>query len=207
VLQAANEAANIQVVPNGVDLELFRPLDQPPATNNLIFVGHMAVFHNVDAAVYLAREILPLVQGEVPGCRLTIVGAEPSLQVQQLAQNPNVTVTGFVPDLNAYLNDAAVFVAPLRFAAGVQNKVLEAMAAGRPVVTTSLVNNGIGAEDGRDLLVADQTQVLVAHITTLLQQPQLRLEMGRSARRFVGRKFSWDYAVQRLEEIEARLKA
>lgn len=207
ILQAAVPKANIQVVPNGVDLDMFRPLAQPQSSNILIFVGHMGVFHNIDAAQYLAREILPLVQQSIPDCQLTIVGAEPTLAVQELAQNPAITVTGFVSDLNAYLNQAAVFVAPLRFAAGVQNKVLEAMAAGRAVVTTSLVNNGIGAEPGRDLLVADQTETIANQITNLLREPNLRLELGQSARVFVGRHFSWRFALQRLDQIQASLKS
>jgi glycosyltransferase involved in cell wall biosynthesis len=203
VLQATLPGANIQVVPNGVDLDMFRPLNHQPTPNSLIFVGHMGVFHNIDAAVYLAQEILPQVQKAFPDCQLTIVGAEPALQVQELAQNPAVTVTGFVDDLNAYLNQAAVFVAPLRFAAGVQNKVLEAMAAGCPVVTTNLVNSGIGAKHERDLLVADQTDGLAAQIITLLQQAHLRQAMGLAARNFVRQKFSWQYALQRMAEIEA----
>jgi sugar transferase (PEP-CTERM/EpsH1 system associated) len=205
VLQATLPGANIQVVPNGVDLDMFRPLNHQPTPNSLIFVGHMGVFHNIDAAVYLAQEILPQVQKAFPDCQLTIVGAEPALQVQELAQNPAVTVTGFVDDLNAYLNQAAVFVAPLRFAAGVQNKVLEAMAAGCPVVTTNLVNSGIGAKHERDLLVADQTDGLAAQIITLLQQAHLRQAMGLAARDFVQQKFSWQYALQRMAEIEAIL--
>jgi sugar transferase (PEP-CTERM/EpsH1 system associated) len=205
-LQEAVPKSNIQVVPNGVDVEFFRPLEEPPVANSLIFVGHMGVFHNVDAALFLAQEILPRLQRTFPDCRLTIVGAEPARQIQQLAQNPAVTVTGFVPDLNAYLNKAAVFVAPLRFAAGVQNKVLEAMAAALPVVTTSLVNAGIGAEAGRDLFIADDPETAAAQITILFQQEQVRQQMGAAARAFVRQNFSWRFAVRRMAEIEAILK-
>lgn len=205
LLQAAVPEANIQVIPNGVDLEKFRPLDKAALPNSLIFVGHMSVFHNIDAALYLAQEILPRLQKTFPDCRLTIAGAEPAAQVRQLAQNPAVTVTGYVDDLNDALNGAAVFAAPLRFAAGVQNKVIEAMAAGRPVVTTSLVNAGIGAQPGRELMVGDQTDEIVDHIATLFQQQGLRQETGTAARHFVGENFSWYDAVRRVGEIEALL--
>jgi glycosyltransferase involved in cell wall biosynthesis len=205
VLQNGVPGSNIQVVPNGVDLEMFRPLGQPVESNSLIFVGHMGVFHNIDAAVFLAQEILPLVQQVVPACRLTIVGAEPTEQVQALALNTAVTVTGFVDDLNAYLNESAVFVAPLRFAAGVQNKVLEAMAAGRPVVTTTLVNGGIGAEPGRDLFVGDDPQAIADQIVGLFQDEKRRNQVGAAARRFVEQKFSWQYVVRRMAEIESGL--
>jgi sugar transferase (PEP-CTERM/EpsH1 system associated) len=205
-LKAAVPNSNIQVVPNGVDVEVFRPLEKPPVANSLIFVGHMGVFHNIDAAVYLAQEILPRLQRTFPDCRLTIVGAEPAPQVRELVQNPAVSVTGFVLDLNACLNEAAVFAAPLRFAAGVQNKVLEAMASGRPVVTTTLVNDGIGANPGRDLIVVDDSEAMVSHIANLFQQAQLRREMGAAARIFVEQNFSWQFAVQRMGAIEGFLK-
>ena len=182
VLREDVSKGNIRVVPNGVDLEMFRPLDKPEIPNSLIFVGHMGVFHNIDAAVFLAQAILPLVQLRVPDCRLTNVGAEPTAQVQALAQNPAVTVTGFVDDLNGFLNEAAVFVAPLRFAAGVQNKVLEAMAAGRPVVTTGLVNGGVGAEPGIELFVADDAQSLADQIVSLLQSKEQRKLIGTATR-------------------------
>ena len=199
-------AANIRVVPNGVDLELFHPTGQPCAPDSLIFVGHLRVLHNIDAATYLARDVLPLVQGEIPGCTLNIVGADPAPQVQRLGQSAAITVPGYVADLNDYLNRAAVFVAPLRFAAGIQNKVLEAMAAGRPVVTTSLVNEGLGAQPGRELLVADDAQATAWQIVALLTNPPLREQIGRAGRQFVEQKYSWSHAVDRMRAIEERLQ-
>jgi sugar transferase (PEP-CTERM/EpsH1 system associated) len=204
-LAAVCPQANIQVVPNGVNIETFRPLNTPPEPDSLIFVGHMGVFHNVDAAVYLTKEILPRVQQSFPNCQLTIAGAEPAPQVQQLAQYPGVTVTGFVPDLNAYLNQAAIFVAPLRFAAGVQNKVLEAMAAGKPVVTTPLVNAGIGAEPDRDLIITDGAEEMARQIVRLLANSDLCRGIGTAARSYVRQNFSWNHAVRRMDEIKALL--
>ena len=199
--------ANIHVVPNGVDMEMLRPLSTRPSSNNLIFVGHMGVFHNVDAVTYLAQEIFPLVQQTIPDCTLTIVGASPAPEVHQLAkQNPAITVTGFVSDLNASLNQAAVFVAPLRFAAGVQNKVLEAMAVGRPVVTTSIVNNGLKAVPGKEIMVADTAVDIAQQTTQLLLNREQSLMMGQAAREFVGRNFSWDLAVKRVRVIANRIR-
>jgi sugar transferase (PEP-CTERM/EpsH1 system associated) len=198
--------ANIRVVPNGVDLELFHPTDQPRTSDTLIFVGHLRVLHNIDAATCLARDIMPLVQKEVPGCTLNIVGADPAPQVQQLGQSPAVTVTGYVEDLNGYLNQADVFVAPLRFAAGIQNKVLEAMAAGRPVVTTSLVNEGLGAQPDHELLIADDAQTMAQQIVVLLTNPLLREQIGGAGRRFVEQRYSWSHAVDRMRTIQEDLE-
>jgi polysaccharide biosynthesis protein PslH len=205
VLSASCPEANIQVVPNGVDLEQLFPLGEPAVPHSLIFVGHMRVPHNVDAAVYLVSELLPLVQRQFPDCRLTLVGANPGPEVLGLAENPAVTVTGYVADLNRYLNRAAIFVAPLRFAAGVQNKVLEAMAAGRPVVTTSLVNQGLGAQPERDLLIADTAAEQANQIGRLLVDPKLASHVGLAGRSFVARRFSWQHAVERLRTIAGKL--
>lgn len=204
-LIAACPGANVRVITNGVDTDAFRPTETPPTPHRIVFVGHMRVFHNVDAAVHLAQEILPRVRQRIPDATLTLVGANPAPRVRQLGEDPAVTVTGFVPDLNAALNTGAVFVAPLRFAAGVQNKVLEAMAAGRPVVTTSIVNAGLGAEPGHHLLVADDADAIADQVVTFLQDAALRTRIGRAGRRFVQRKYTWDHAVRRMGEIEGTL--
>ncbi len=200
-LAEACPAANIQVVTNGIDVERFHPTGQTAEPNTIIFSGHMGVPHNIDAATLLAREVLPLVQQTIPACRLRIVGAGPGPEVLRLAQAPAVTVTGFVPDLNAELNQAAVFTAPLRFAAGVQNKVLEAMAAATPVVTTRLVNEGIGAQPGKHLLIAEGIPETAQVLISLLNNPPARQEIGQAGSEFVRQKFSWDIVLTRVNEI------
>ncbi len=196
-------AANIRVIPNGVDAEAFYPTGQPGQPNSLIFVGHLRVFHNVDAVTHLVQEVLPLIRRQIPGCTLEIVGASPSPQIQKLADDPAVTVTGFVPDLNAHLNRAAVFVAPLRFAAGVQNKVLEAMSTARPVVTTAIVASGLGARPGHELLVADEPQATADQVIALLRDGDLRARIGQAGQAFVRARYTWEHVVERMREIEA----
>ena len=192
-------------MPNGVDFAAFYPTSQPAEPDSLLFTGHMRVFHNIDAATFLTREILPLVRRQVPDCSLTLAGADPGPEVQALAGEPGVTVAGFVPDLNDALNKAAVFVAPLRFAAGVQNKALEAMAAGRPVVTTSLVNQGLGAQPGRDLLIVDDAGTIANQIVALLRDAGMRERIGQAGRQFVRSRFSWDVVAQRVRAIDEQL--
>jgi sugar transferase (PEP-CTERM/EpsH1 system associated) len=202
VLAANCPTANIRVVTNGVDVKRFYPTGQPAEPNSLIFVGHLGVFHNVDAAVHLVRNVLPRVRREIPGCTVTLAGAKPSAQVTRLGDVPGVRVTGFVPDLNEHLNRAAVFVAPLRFAAGVQNKALEAMAAGRPVVTSSVVNAGLGAQPGEEVMVSDDAAATAAHVVTLLRDSELRERIGQAGCRFVRRSYDWAHVVTRMNEIE-----
>jgi sugar transferase (PEP-CTERM/EpsH1 system associated) len=192
----------VRIVPNGVDTARYRPSGLPTDAPTLIFVGHMGVFHNVDAAEFLVRDILPRVRASFSSTRLDLVGAEPAPQVLQLASKSGVRVLGHVADLNAALNDASIFVAPLRFAAGVQNKVLEAMAVGLPVVTTTYVNNGLEAEDGRHLLVADEPEQFADSVITLLKDAQLRRKIGRAGREFVMKQYRWEDVLDRVNAIE-----
>jgi len=200
-----NTADRLLVVPNGVDTERYRPLGHPPQSPALIFVGHMGVFHNIDAAEFLVRGILPRIRESIPAATLALVGAEPAAEVVALGAAPGVRVLGHVPDLNAALNEAAVFVASLRFAAGVQNKVLEAMAAGLPVVTTSHVNNGLSAEDGRHLIIADEPQSFAGAVVRLLRDPELRRRIGDEGREFVLRNYRWEDVADRMRLIERKL--
>jgi sugar transferase (PEP-CTERM/EpsH1 system associated) len=202
LLAEACPAANIQVVPNGVDPDMLFPTGQPERANSLIFVGHLRVFHNVDAATYLVQQVMPLVREHVPDCTLEIVGADPDASVLRLENEPSVTVTGFVQDLNDHLNRASVFVAPLRFAAGVQNKVLEAMAAARPVVTTTIVNDGLGGQPGRDLLIGDDAESMAAQIIALLRDSNLRSRIGQAGCKFVSDNYSWTRAMDRMRAVE-----
>ncbi len=200
-LAASGAQGEIVVVPNGVDSERYHPIGQRRDRPTLLFVGHMSVPHNEDAAEHLVRDIFPLIRREIPAARLQLVGTDPSARVKRLGTVEGVTVLGHVPDLNAVLNKAAVFLAPLRFAAGVQNKVLEAMAAGTPVVTTSLVNAGIGAEDGDQLLIADSAEFFATQTVTLLQDHHRANQLADAARAFVLDTYRWEAVGRRVAEI------
>jgi glycosyltransferase involved in cell wall biosynthesis len=197
--------SSIHVMPNGVDPLEFRPLGLSAGKPTLVFVGHMGVFHNIDAAEYLVHDILPRVRQSVPNVALNLVGAEPVAQIQRLGKTPGVRVLGHVPDLNAELNRATVFVAPIRFAAGVQNKVLEAMAAGLPVVATTTVNAGLQAEAGRHLVLADDAEQIAAAVTALLRDADKRRQLGRGGREFVLHRFRWEAVSDRMRAVEGQL--
>jgi sugar transferase (PEP-CTERM/EpsH1 system associated) len=197
--------ANIHVIPNGVDTNIFYPINEPSEPKTLIFTGHMGVAHNIDAAIYLSEQIFPLVQHTIPDCKLMIVGAEPGPAIQQLSKIPGLIVTGYVSDLNLYLNKAAVFVAPLRFAAGIQNKVLEAMASARPVVTTSIVNESIGAKPGWEIFIADDARSIANHVIRLINDMQLQASVGKAAMNFVKQRYNWSQVLDRMEFIHSSL--
>lgn len=196
---------NIQVVPNGIDTHKFHPINITPVPHSIIFTGHFGVTHNIDAAIVLVSKILPIIHKVFPDCTLNLVGASPSKAILKLGEIHGVKVTGYVEDLNQYLNQATIFVAPLRFAAGIQNKVLEAMAAARPVITTSVVNEGLKAIDGSELIIADDPHDMAKSILKLFETPLEASKIGESARRFVSTRFSWNAVLQRVDKIEEDL--
>lgn len=194
---------HIHVVPNGVDLEYFRPqaVERLPAT--LIFSGKMSYHANVAAALFLAQEIMPHIWARRPDVRVVIAGSAPTREVRALAADPRIAVTGYVDDLRPYLAQATVAISPLRYAVGIQNKVLEAMAMGIPVVTARQVARALQAQEGVDLLFAQESPEYAQTILTLLEDAALRARLGQAGRQYVERYHDWNSAAAHLEEIYA----
>ncbi len=184
--------SNVLVNPHGVDFEYFRRAPGAVCeTGRILFTGNMAYAPNADAVEWFVAEILPLVRRQVPGARLDVVGADPPRRVLRLAAPPAVEVTGRVPDLRPYLERAVVGIDPLRVGAGLQNKVLEGMSMGLPMVITSIANEGIGAIPGEEVLVADDPTSFAAAVVRLLEDADLRRAIGGRARRVIERRWSW----------------
>lgn len=189
------------VLRNGVDLEYYRPAPDEAEPGHLVFVGVMDYFPNVDGCVHFVREVLPRVRERHPAARFTIVGSRPSREVERLADEPGVEVTGFVDDTRAHLRKAAVSVAPLRIARGIQNKVLEALAMGLPVVGTEAATQGVEGQPGRDYLRADSAEEQARAISELLGDPEQARKLGQRGRRFVEANYDWDVTLAPLDDI------
>jgi len=167
--------------------------------DHLLFVGAMNRDVNADAVMWLCREILPLVRKEVPAVRLTIVGAAPTDTVQRLAREPGVMVTGFVDRLEPYYDRATVCVSPMRVGGGIISKNLDAMAAGCPVVTTTIGNEGIGATAGVELLAADTPVEFAEAVLGLLRSTDAAGRLANAARAFVRQRYSVEASLEALE--------
>ena len=207
---APESDAKIGFFNNGVDTEYFspaRPYANPFASNGsaptraIVFTGAMDYWPNVDAVQWFAADIFPQLRARFADARFYIVGARPNAAVQALAQLPGVVVTGTVPDVRPYLAFAAVSVAPLRIARGIQNKVLEAMAMACPVVVSPQALEGIDALPDADLLLADGAAAFAESVAGLLQTPNPNL--GPVARAKVEQLYSWP---SNLARIDARLE-
>jgi len=199
--EAIGEYNNVHVIPNGVDLDSysFKSDDREPGM--IVLTGRMGYFPNADAAKWFTQKVFPLVCRQVGRSRLFIVGADPPFGVRRLARCAGVTVTGYVPSLHDYLSRATVAVAPTQSGSGMQNKVLEAMSSGAPVVATPYAVGGLEAEDGEHLLVARGAEEFASRVVRLLQDTALRHRLARNARRIMEEKYTWERSAAMLEDI------
>lgn len=197
------DMSRTSVIGNGVDLDSFDPgqgFAVPGALAALagpkiIFTGQMDYRPNIEAVTEFAMGALPIIRATHPQAHFVIVGRNPTDAVTALGGMPGVMVTGEVPDTRAWLAAADVVVAPLRLARGIQNKVLEAMAMGRPVVVSDAAAEGIDAEDGRDFLIAINAEKEGRLVCDLLSDPARAAALGRAGRRRVESHYSWDAAL------------
>ena len=180
------------VCPNGWDPTTALP---PASAPTAVFVALMSWQPNVDAAVWLGREVWPLVRADMPEARLVLVGREPAAAVRDLAA-PDIEVTGTVRDVRPYLSSARVALAPLRSGGGTRLKVLEALDAGRPLVSTSVGIDGLTDLVGRGVVVADEPAEFAKHVTELLRDPARAEAEGAAGARAVHECYSWDHVLR-----------
>jgi sugar transferase (PEP-CTERM/EpsH1 system associated) len=195
------EKKDFKVIPNGVDCNFFSQAGQEYNSSQLIFVGAMDYFANVDCVSYFVNDILPLIRRRVPEVTFFIVGVNPTRAVKALAHKRGVIVTGNVDDVRPFLNSSCACVAPMRIAQGIQNKILQAMAAGVPVVTSSKGNEGINAISGDSICVADSRQQFADYTVKLIEDPRVRVRISGRGRQFVSEKFQWEKNMNLFETI------
>jgi sugar transferase (PEP-CTERM/EpsH1 system associated) len=189
--------ANALAIPNGVDTNFFKPADDAAAPNRLVFVGQMDYMPNVDAVLWFADQVWPILQRQHPDLHWTIVGRNPSPAVQELGKLPNITVTGFVPDVRPYLV-GAVSIAPIRVSCGVQNKVLEALAAGSPVIASPNVAEGLDIKAQEDFLIAKKPIDWIAAIELLLKDHDLAQRLASQARQTMLQHLTWNHIAEKM---------
>ncbi len=200
---SASNHDRVHVVGNGAIIGPEPAHTSADAAATIGFVGEMSYKPNVDAVCWFADNVLPRVQRAVPQATFDIVGRRPAREVLRLGQRGGVHVTGLVDDVRSRIEQFAVSVAPLRIGQGIQNKVLEAMAASRPVVLSSTAAAGIDAVTGDHFVVADDAQAVSDRIVELLRNPHRRSVLGAAARKHIAKRYSWDRELAKLDAILA----
>jgi glycosyltransferase involved in cell wall biosynthesis len=194
----------IHVAPNGVDVEYFTPPDVPTPMPRLLFTGAINYAPNTDAVLCFCTDILPRIRAVVPEATFAVVGRKPPERVRRLA-SPSVMVTGTVPDVRPFMRDAAVFVVPLRSGSGTRLKILEALASGCAVVSSSVGCEGLDVTDGQDILVADTPGAFADAVVRCLRDPDLRARLGARGRALVERWYRWETIGQAVSGVYAEL--
>jgi sugar transferase (PEP-CTERM/EpsH1 system associated) len=190
--------------PNGVDADYFRPGATPPEDDALVFVGRMDYYPNEACMIEFCDRVMPRLRERRPAVRLCIVGADPTPAVRALSRHAGVTVTGSVPDVRPFLHRASAMVAPLGIARGTQNKLLEGMAWGVPVIASRLAVSGVDARAPDHLLAADTPDEIVDAVLRVLEHPSERERLARAGRERMLSHHGWDGAMRRLDAIVER---
>jgi len=206
-LQRILPGLEITVIPNGVDLAFYRhdavPPHPAPGPHALVFTGKMDYRPNIDAVLWFADAVLPLILAQIPDARFFVVGQQPHARLARLADNPAITLTGRVPDTRPYIAAAGVYVVPLRIGGGTRLKVLEAMAMSQALVSTRLGCDGFDFSDGREVCFADEPAAFAAAVIDLLCDRARAAALGRAARAYVEAHYGWSAIVPRLEALYA----
>ncbi|MCC7332176.1 MAG: glycosyltransferase [Flavobacteriales bacterium] len=190
---------NIVVVPNGVSYDTFK-IKEVENKFDLIFTGNMSYPPNVEAAVYLVKEIMPIVWRTKPDTKLAIVGANPDVRIS-LLKSKQIEVTGWVNDISDYYSASKVFVAPMFIGTGLQNKLLEAMAMKLPCITSELVNNALGAKNDYEILIGKSAQDFSEKILTLLKDNELYNRISENGYNFVKQNYTWEDNTEILNQL------
>ena len=199
--KALGAEKNISIIANGVDLEYFKPSSSGFDNRKIAFIGNLHSFPNRDAVLYFHEEIFPVIKSARPDAVFYIVGSNPPEKIKKLADGKNVFVTGPVEDTRAYLGDAAALVCPIRVATGMQNKVMEAMAMGLPVVSTSISTQWIpeGRETG--ITTSDSSAGFADNVIKIMNDKGLRDKLSSISRKYAEENFNWEKNIRILENI------
>lgn len=199
-LLALNPSIPIDVIPNGVDTDYFAPSNVMKNSKRIVFSGKMSYAPNAQAAIWFAEKAFPVVKKNCPDAEFVIVGSNPPSKVMELANISGIKVTGFVDDIRPYLHSSAVAVVPMQVAVGIQNKILEALAVGLPVVATPITTRSFGSNFA-GIVEAQTADDVASEVIKLLKNPEHSAEIGKEGRAAVIANFSWQSSVEKLERI------
>ena len=192
---------NSDVIPNGVDTTLYQPDHEVEEEATLIYTGSMDWFPNEDAAIYFIDDILPTIQEKRPNLKFYVVGQFPSERLKRYGNRPGVIITGRVDDVKPYIARATVYVVPLRIGGGTRLKILEALAMGKAVVSTSVGAEGLNLSAGDEIMIADESARFADGVLQLMENGGMRRELGDCGRQRVEAEYDWRQIGEKLQEL------
>ena len=197
---------SIAVIPNGVDVESYKPDHSLTEEATIVYTGSMDWLPNEDAALYFYKRIFPLIEAQIPDIKFYIVGQNPTKRVKELSRHSNVIVTGMVDDVKPYIAKASVYVVPLRIGGGTRLKILEALAMEKAVVSTAIGCEGLQLTPGKDILIADEPEKFAQLVIQLVQDEKRRQQLGKSGRKQVEEKYDWRSIGKQLNELYGNIR-
>jgi len=200
-VQKQSGATNLIQSLMGVDAEEFAFQDGPYNPRRIVYCGKLDYLPNADAALYFANHIFPLVRRRMPDAQFSVIGLNPPKSVRDLAKVPGIEVRANVPDVRREMSNAAVSVDPVRFGAGIQNKILQSLSMGIPVVATSFAARPFGEPANSPLLAAENPQHFAGQVVRILESPQYRMQLAHAGRELIEKRFQWDQVLAPLDRI------
>lgn len=206
MLKSLYRKASIEVIPNGVDINYFSPKDRVDEEYPcVLFHGTMAFLPNIQAVKYIYNEIFPIIKSKVPETKFLIVGSNPVDEIKSLGNRKGVIVTGYVDDIREYISKASVVLVPMKSGCGIKNKILEAMAMEKPVVTNPMGAEALSEEAKKCLLIEETADEIANHVINLLRDGEKRIELGKKGREIVMEEYTWDKVAEKYEKLYMEL--
>ena len=199
-LEALAPGSLCVATPTGVDVDYFKPSARPEVPHRLVFTGSMDWFPNEDAILFFTEAILPRIRSQIPDVSVTVVGRNPTGRLRAVAEHAGIAVTGTVDDVRPYVEEAALYVVPLRAGGGTRLKIFEALAMGKAVVSTTVGAEGLAVTPGLDVAIADQPDEFARTVIELLRDPARRCELGRAGQQLVHSRYSWKQVAADFEQ-------
>jgi glycosyltransferase involved in cell wall biosynthesis len=189
------------VVPNGTNTKFFKPNNKKVVENSVLWIGHMDVHTNRDAVLYFWREIYPILKKKHSEVKMTFVGTAPPKEIVDAAQKDGqIKTTGFVDDIRPYIDEAAVMVVPIRIGSGTRLKILDAMAMGKAIVSTSVGCEGLNVNDGKNIVIANNPENFAGKTIELLKNSNKRVNLEKNAIE-LAKTYDWDLIIQKQEHV------
>jgi glycosyltransferase involved in cell wall biosynthesis len=192
LLQQLAPTARCVAVPTGVDAAYFTPSGRPEIPQRLVFTGSMDWHPNEDAILYFSEAILPRIRAEVPDVTVTVVGRTPGAHLRAVAERAGIVVTGTVDDVRPYIDEASVYIVPLRAGGGTRLKIFEALAMAKAVVSTTVGAEGLALTPDQNVCIADEPHAFADAVIALVREPARRRALGQAGRQLVEDRYSWE---------------